>query len=133
MKKNTIKIIPFIGEKENFICGQEFTARVVIKGSDVLLRGDMKKPGGIWRWNKQQGGYSYIQYDQKDRIQWGDPFSRRHSMFPDCIRIKNKANTYGESRQTWMELLRKIDPIGGASRIGLRKKFSKCKLDEMKR
>ena len=50
-------------------------------------------------------------------------------MFLDHERSKNIYYKYGDTRQEWMKLLRKIEPTTGASTTRLRNTFAKYELD----
>ena len=45
--------------------------------------------------------------------------------------MKTKANTHRDARLAWIKLSRNFEPTAGASKTKLRKKISKCKLDDV--
>ena len=44
-----------------------------------------------------------------------------------------KANKYGDARNAWTKLSRKVEPTRGASKTRLRKRFPKCELNDVTR
>ena len=46
---------------------------------------------------------------------------------------KTLSNKCREARQEWMKISRKFQPTTGASKTRLRKKFSRCELDNVTR
>ena len=111
----------------------EIMARAVIKGYDILLTIDMQ----ILADNAAKTKYNVLTATQNilNKTSYKEPIILQE--YTICFQIteesKTKENKYGDTRQEWIKISRKIDPTTEVSKTRIRKKLSKSDLDDVTR
>ena len=111
----------------------EIMARAVIKGYDILLTIDMQ----ILADNAAKTKYNVLTATQNilNKTSYKEPIILQE--YTICFQIteesKTKENKYGDTRQEWIKISRKIDPTTDVSKTRIRKKLLKSDLDDVTR